>query len=246
MLTVALIDDEPLALSRVKALLSELNDVRIVGEASSMSEARSMLLAERPDVAIVDIQLPDGSGFDLAESLPGDARPLLIFLTAFDQFAVRAFDVAAVDYVLKPVRPERLFAALDRAREMNRPVPSPAPPAQQQAETRPSRIAVTAEDETVILVPVKEIDYIEAAGNYVRLHTAGKHQLFRESITSLEEKLDPNHFARVHRSAIVNLDRVVRLEPNAFGDYRVILACGSVVAMSRRYRDRIPLLVGRL
>lgn len=245
MLTVALIDDEPLALSRVKALLGELNDVRVVGEASSMIEARSMLLSERPDVAIVDIQLPDGSGFELAESLPGDARPLLIFLTAYDQFAVRAFDIAAVDYVLKPVRPERLFAALDRAREMNRPLPSPAPPAQ-QTEVRPQRIAVTSEDETVILVPVKEIDYIEAAGNYVRLHTAGKHQLFRESISSLEEKLDPNHFARVHRSAIVNLDRVVRLEPNAFGDYRVILACGSVVAMSRRYRDRISLLVGRL
>lgn len=244
MLTVALVDDEPLALSRVKALLSDVDDVKIVGEASSKSEARELLLHERPDVAIVDIQLPDGSGFDLAESLPGDARPLLIFLTAFDQFAVRAFDIAAVDYVLKPVRPERLVAAIDRARELARPIPLPVSAAPN--DLRPQRIAVTAEDETVMLMSVHDIEYIEAAGNYVRIHCAGKHQLFRESIGALEERLDPNRFARVHRSAIVNLDRVTRLEPNAFGDYRVILECGAVVAMSRRYRDRIPLLVGRL
>ena len=242
MLTVALIEDEPLARTRVKTLLDEISDVRLVGEASTRAEGVQLLLDEKPDLALLDVQLPDGSGFEVAEALPPDAMPLLIFITAFDQYAVRAFDVAAVDYVLKPIRPERLQDAIERARLLARPRAAvPADPAQ-----RPRRIAVTTEDDTLLLVYVSEIDYIEAAGNYVRLHWSGKHQLFRESIGALEEKLDPEQFARIHRSVIVNLDRVERLEPNAFGDYRVTLRGGAVVPMSRRYRERIPLLVGRL
>lgn len=241
MLTVALIEDEPLARTRVRTLLEEIGDLRLVGEASTRAEGVQLLLDERPDVALLDVQLPDGSGLEIAESLPSDAVPLFIFITAFDHYAVRAFDVAAVDYVLKPIRPERLQEAIDRARELTRPRPVPTDPAQ-----RPRRIAVTTEDDTLLLVYVSDIDYIEAAGNYVRLHWAGRHQLFRESIGALEEKLDPEHFARIHRSVIVNLDCVERLEPNACGDYRVTLRGGATVPMSRRYRERIPLLVGRL
>ncbi len=242
MLTVALIEDEALARTRLRALLQEIDDVRLIGEATTREAAMRLLLDERPDVAIIDIQLPDGSGLELAESLPPDATPLFIFLTAFDQYALRAFEVAAVDYVLKPVRPERLASAIERARELVR--PRAAAPA--ESTPRPRRIAVTTESDTVILVSVSDIEYIEAAGNYVRLHWEGRHQLFRESIGALEERLDPGQFARVHRSVIVNLDRVERLEPNAFGDYRVTLRNGAIVPLSRRYRDRIPLLVGRL
>ena len=240
MLTIALIEDEPLARTRVKSLLEEIEDVRLVGEAATREEGVKLLLEERPDVALLDVQLPDGSGFELAESLPTDVTPLLIFLTAFDQYAIRAFEFAAVDYVLKPVRQERLHEAIARARDLIRPrhVTEGGP--------RPKRIAVTTEDDTVVLVNVSEIDYIEAAGNYVRLHWAGRHQLFRESIGALEDRLDPEEFARVHRSVIVNLDRVERLEPNTCGDYRVTLRGGVVVPLSRRYRERIPLLVGRL
>jgi two-component system LytT family response regulator len=240
MLTVALIEDEPLARTRVRSLLEEIEDVRLVGEAATREEGVQLLLDERPDVALLDVQLPDGSGFELAESIPPESAPLLIFLTAFDQYALRAFDIAAVDYVLKPVRPERLHDAIARARELIR----PRPPV--EGGPRPRRLAVTTEDDTVVLVNVGDIDYIEAAGNYVRLHWEGRHQLFRESIGALEERLDPEQFARVHRSVIVNLDRVERLEPNACGDYRVTLRGGAVVPLSRRYRDRIPLLVGRL
>jgi two-component system LytT family response regulator len=239
MLTVALIEDEPLARTRVRSLLEEIEDVRLVGEASTREEGMQLLLDERPDVALLDVQLPDGSGFELAESLPIEVTPLLIFLTAFDQYALRAFEFAAVDYVLKPIRPERLQDAIARARELVRPRPAADGP-------RPRRIAVTTEDDTVVLVNVSDIDYIEAAGNYVRLHWEGRHQLFRESIGALEERLDPEQFARVHRSVIVNLDRVERLEPNTCGDYRVTLRGGAVVPLSRRYRERIPLLVGRL
>jgi two-component system LytT family response regulator len=239
MLTVALIEDEPLARTRVRSLLEEIEDVRLVGEASTREEGMHLLVEERPDVALLDVQLPDGSGFELAEALPADVTPLLIFLTAFDQYALRAFEFAAVDYVLKPIRPERLQDAIARARELVRPRPPADGP-------RPRRIAVTTEDDTVVLVNVSDIDYIEAAGNYVRLHWEGRHQLFRESIGALEERLDPEQFARVHRSVIVNLDRVERLEPNTFGDYRVTLRGGAVVPLSRRYRERIPLLVGRL
>jgi two-component system LytT family response regulator len=245
MLTIALIEDEPLARTRVKTLLEEIENVRLVGEASTRAEGLQLLLDQKPDVALLDVQLPDGSGFELAEALPPDAMPLLIFLTAFDQYAVRAFDVAAVDYVLKPIRPERLHDAIERAREMVRPRTAAAP-ADHVVAARPRRIAVTTEDDTLLLVYVSDIDYIEAAGNYVRLHWSGKHQLFRESIGALEEKLDPEQFARIHRSVIVNLDRVERLEPNAFGDYRVTLRGGTTVPMSRRYRERISLLVGRL
>lgn len=239
-LTVALIEDESLASTRVKDLLSEIEDVRFAGEAASMAEGRRLLLEECPDVAIIDVELPDGSGIALAESLAADATPLLVFLTAFDRYAVSAFDVAAIDYLLKPVRRERLADALARARERLRPAPSAQP------EVRPSRIVVTAKDNSVLLLNVADIDYIESAGNYVRLHWGGRHQLFRESIGALEARLDPQKFARTHRTVIVNLDRVARLEPNAFGDYRVTLAGGAVVPLSRRYRDRIPLLVGRL
>ena len=242
MLTLAVIEDEALARVRVRTLLEEIDDVRIIGEAATRQDAVSLLVNERPDVAIVDIQLPDGSGLELAEALPPEVMPVLIFLTAFDQHAIRAFDIAAVDYLLKPVRPERLHDAIGRAREMLRPRSAGA----ESTAARPQRLAVTSESETVILVAVKEIEYIEAAGNYVRLHWNGNHQLFRESIGTLESKLDPQQFARVHRSIIINLDAVERLEPNAFGDYRITLRHGVVVPMSRRYRDRIPLLIGRL
>ena len=239
MLTIAIIEDEALARERLRTLLREIQDVRIAGEAASIEEAARLIEEARPDVALVDVQLPDGAGFEIQSRVPADILPLLIFVTAFDQHAVRAFDVAAIDYVLKPVRPDRLREAIERAR-------AAAAPKRATEAVRPRRIAITKEDETVVLVDIADIEYIEAAGNYVRIHWQRGHQLFRESIGALEERLDPAQFARVHRSVIVNLDSVEHLEPNAFGDYRVTLRSGAVVPLSRRFRDRIPLLVGRL
>lgn len=239
MLTVAIIEDEALARQRIRTLLEEIDDVRLVGEAASVEDAVRLLETVRPDVALLDVQLLDGAGFDVIQRVSEDVLPRLIFVTAFDQHALHAFDVAAVDYVLKPVHPERLREAIDRARELERPKPP-------VTAVRASRIAVTKEDDAVVLLDVTDIEYIEAAGNYVRIHWQYGHQLFRESIGALEERLDAAQFARVHRSVIVNLDCVEHLDPNAFGDYRVTLRSGAVVPLSRRYRDRIPLLVGRL
>lgn len=240
MLTLAIVEDEPLARTRIETLLQSIGDVRVVGEAKTRVDAVQLLVDERPDVALLDVQLPDGSGFDVVESVPPDAVPLFIFLTAFERYAVRAFDVAAVDYLLKPVRPERLAAAIARARELAQPRVA------LERAVRPKRIAVTTEAETIALVDVKEIEVIEAAGNYVRIRWKTGQQLFRDSLTAVEEKLDPDQFARVHRSIIVNLDAIERLEPNAFGDYRISMRSGTVVPLSRRYRDRIALLVGHL
>ena len=240
MLTIAVIDDEPLARVRVKSLLCQESDLRIVGEAGTKRAAVELLTHEKPDVAIIDIQLPDGSGFDVVQTLPAASLPLLIFLTAYENYATTAFDVCALDYVVKPVRPERLLAAVDKARNAARVSTSP------KACSQPARLAVTSEDGAIVLIPTSEIRYIEAAANYVRVHWRGGHQLYRESISTVEQKLDASKFARVHRSAIVNLDYVTRLEPNAFGDYRLLLDNDAELPLSRRYRDRIPLLLGRL
>ncbi len=238
--TVAIVDDEPLARKRIRDLLREHAEMRIVGESASVSDAVELLAREHPDIAFLDVQLGDGTGFDILSKLREPFAGVAIFITAYDQHAVRAFEIDAIDYLLKPVRRERFEQTLARARDALVKTAA-APP-----EKPPRRLAVTLEDERVVLLQVADIDWLESAGNYVRLHIGAASHLFRESMAALERKLDPEQFVRIHRSAIVNLDRVRELEPNAYGDYILRMQNGAELALSRRYRDRISLLLGKL
>ncbi len=243
-ITVAIVDDEPLGRQRVRQMLASHPDFRVVAEAGTAERAARILESERPDVAFLDIQLPDGDAFTLLAGMAERYCGHTIIVTAHTHYALLAFDARAVDYLVKPLERDRFDLAIERVRELF------------ELERRPSdrnaaamsarRLAVPAGDGRLLLIPVSRIDWIEAAGNYVRIHASETHEMFRETLTSIEERLDGEQFIRVHRSAIVNIERVRHLEPNAYGDYIVTLDDGTQVPLSRRYRDRIALLFGRL
>jgi two-component system, LytTR family, response regulator len=248
---VVLVDDEPLARSKLRRLLAGEDGVEIVGEAASAAEAREVLLAERPDLIFLDIQMPEEDGFTLLESLPSDAVPAVIFVTAFDEHALRAFEVHALDYLLKPFDRERLRLALERAREaLDR---SAAGPFDEQLRMmlqelrgeQPylSRFVIRSVGR-IVFVNAPDVDWIEAAGNYVRLHIAKESHLLRETMSSLETRLDPRVFARIHRSTIVNIERIRELHHIFHGDYSVLLKDGTRLTLSRGYREQFERLVG--
>lgn len=244
---VLLVDDEPLVRRGLRSLLAEEAGVEIVGEARNGAEAVSLIQDEAPDLVFLDVQMPGLDGLGVLAALAPEDRPAVVFVTAFDQYAVRAFDLHAVDYLLKPFDPPRFRTALERARERLRPGARAAGQealsgllAELQRQTGtggPDRLAVR-EGGRIVLVPVEEIDWIEAADNYVRLHRGNRYHLLRESLGRLEETLDPRRFARIHRSAMVNLSRVKALEPAPGGEYDVILTDGRRLTLSRSYRDR--------
>jgi len=242
-ITVAIVDDEPLGRKRVRQLLAEHPDFHVIAEAGTAERAARILESERPDVAFLDIQLPDGDAFTLLAGIAERYSGHTIIVTAHAQHALLAFDARAVDYLVKPLERMRFGLAIDRVREL---LELERRPSGSEGKTYPQRLAVSGGDGRLILVPVSRIDWIEAAGNYVRIHASDAHEMFRETLTSIEERLDGDLFIRVHRSAIVNIDRVRHLEPNAYGDYIVTLDDGTEVPLSRRYRERIALLLGRL
>ena len=250
--TVAIIEDEPLARKLVRDLMRDSHELRVVAESGSVLEAAELLDREHPDIIFLDVQLVDGTGFDVLAELHEPLSGILIFMTAYDRHAVQAFEVHAVDYLLKPVNRARFDTSVARAKELllrdNTPPRTDVSTLIQDAgaRARPRRLAISLEDDRVILVNVTDVDSIESAGNYVRLHIGTTSYLFRETMSALERKLDPEQFVRVHRSAIVNLDRVKELERNAYGDYVLLLQTGATISLSRRYRDRISLLLGKL
>lgn len=248
-LRVLIVDDEPLARARLTQLLHREEGVELVGEASRAGEARSMIEALRPDVLLLDVQMPGGSGFELVDSLPAETRPGVIFVSAHDQHAVRAFSVRAIDYLLKPFDRERLRAALDRARDavvrrarLGESAEARAVTAARDPSRYLSRFVVRSVGR-MLLIDAGEVDWIEAAGNYVRLHHGGQKHLLRETMNSLESQLDPERFARIHRSTIVNLDRVRELHHILHGDYSVFLRDGTRLTLSRGYRESFERLV---
>ncbi|MCM2268847.1 MAG: LytTR family DNA-binding domain-containing protein [Thermoanaerobaculia bacterium] len=245
-LKVLIVDDEPLARQRLRRLLTPEGDLEIVGECSSAQEALAVLEADRPDLLLLDVQMPEQDGFALLRALPDDGRPAVIFVTAFDEHAVAAFEVNAVDYLLKPVDPERLTEAIARVRRergaaggageldlrLRSLLETLAPRGRFMDRIlvrRPGRIS---------FVNVEEIHWISAEGNYVRLHLAKERHLVRLKIGTLEERLDPSRFLRIHRSVIVNLDRVRELHRLPGGDYTVLLDGGATLTMSRSYKSR--------
>lgn len=242
---VLVVDDEPLVRRGIAALLADEPGIEMVGEARNGTEALTLIRGTSPDLVFLDVQMPGLDGLGVLAALEPEERPAVVFVTAFDRYAVRAFDLHAVDYLLKPFDDERFRTALARVRGRLR----AGELAQERAalnallaELRdtspgPDRLAVR-EQGHIVLVPVEEIDWIEAADNYVRLHRGKQYHLLRESLGRLEETLDRRRFARIHRSAIVNLARVRALEPVPGGEYDVILTDGRRLTLSRGYRDQ--------
>ncbi len=251
-LRVLIVDDEPLARRRLRRLLTSEAGVEVVAECSSAREAAQVIAAERPNLLLLDIQMPQEDGFALLRTLPDEIRPPVIFVTAFDQYAVEAFQVHALDYVLKPIDADRLHEAIERAREQVagsdtgeidrrlRALLDELAPRNHYLERvlvrNPGRIS---------FVNLDEVHWIGAEGNYVRLHLDDERHLVRQKIGALEELLDPHRFLRIHRSVIVNLDRVRELQRLPGGDYAVLLDTGARLTMSRSYKERFEQAVGR-
>ncbi|HEY0159779.1 MAG TPA: response regulator [Thermoanaerobaculia bacterium] len=249
MIRVLIVDDEPIARRGIRQRLRGEADVEVIGECGDGAEAIDAITELAPDLVFLDIQMPEVGGFDVVEAIGVARMPAVVFVTAYDEHALRAFDVHAVDYVLKPIDQHRFRTAVERARRRLAHAPGQhdrrlaaalgelGRPAQHYAK----RLAIKG-DGRVILVDIDEVDRLETAGNYVEVHSGARHHLVRETMASLEARLDPARFVRVSRSSIVNADRVRELQPMFSGDFVVVLRDGVKVAGSRRYRAAFDML----
>jgi two-component system LytT family response regulator len=254
-LSVVLVDDEAPAREKLRHLLRDDSRLTIVGEAGDGLEAVGTIEATRPDVAFLDIQMPEMGGFAVLEALDPEATPAVIFVTAHDEHALRAFEVRALDYLLKPVHPERLREAVERVVESralrgNTQAPATGAGSDPRAVLRELPASRRRLDRFLVrlrgsmtLIAASEVDWIGAADNYVELHVGAQLHLVRGTLQELEERL-PDCFARIHRSAIVNLDRVSKLQPWSHGDWLLQLKDGTELRLSRRYRDRLTGVFG--
>lgn len=238
-----IVDDEAVARRRIRRLLSADAEVVVVGECADGATAVDAIARERPDMVFLDVQMPELDGFAVVSALDPDALPAIVFVTAFDRYALQAFDVHAIDYLLKPYTPDRFRTAVQRAKariQGSRVDASLASFAQALRE-RPrylSRVPVKTAGK-IVLVDVSTVDWIEAADNYVRLHVGAREYLHRETLAALERQLDPNHFTRIHRSTIVQIDRVLELHPASHGDMDLVLRNGKMLTLSRTFRDEV-------
>ena len=223
-------------------LLRAASDLTVVGEAAGGEDALRMIAEQAPQVLFLDVQMPGMDGFEVVRRIPEESRPLIVFVTAYQQYALDAFRAAAVQYLLKPVEREPLRLALTRVRELVAARSNPSLTAflerVQQRTTFMQHVAVKSR-KGVRLVAVDEIDWFESAGNYVRLHVGGERFLLRQTMNGLEEKLDPTRFVRTHRTTIVNLKRIRDTRPASHGDHIIVLHDGTQLQMSRAYRERL-------
>ncbi|MEO8199648.1 MAG: LytTR family DNA-binding domain-containing protein [Gemmatimonadota bacterium] len=256
-LRVLVVDDEPLARSGVAALARRDEEIDIIGECGNGLSAVDAIRRLAPDLVLLDVQMPEMNGFEVLEMIGPEKMPAVIFITAYDQFAVKAFEVNAVDYLLKPFDDERFQAAMNRAKRTFRENQVGALSQQLLGLLKSTGSASSAEIPVasspqgfitrlvvknagkVLFVRSEEIDWIEAADYYVKLHIAKKSHLLRETMSALEEKLDPARFFRVHRSAIVNLDRVVEIQPYFHGEHILLLEDGSKLKLSRARKEKL-------
>jgi two-component system LytT family response regulator len=243
-------DDEELGRARVRQLLSKHPEIEIVAECADGREAVAAIQEKKPDLIFLDIQMPELDGFATLEAINIDPMPVIVFVTAHEKFALKAFDVHAVDYLLKPFDRERFESALERALKQ---VKHRESPEQAEAQTAaltdalspPSkpleRIAVKS-DGRILLVKTADISWIEAAHNYVELHEDKKTHMLRGTITAIETRLPAEKFVRISRSVIVNVESVKELQPQFYGEYTVTLHDGTRLTLSRRYRNKLPQL----
>lgn len=241
-----IVDDEPLARDRVKRFLRDEHDINIIGECGNGREAVSAIKEKKPDLVFLDIQMPEKNGFEVVKSLDSKIMPSVIFVTAYDQYALQAFDVHALDYLLKPFNRERLHKAVSHARDQietkrmgNLDERLASLIADLRGEKKYLERLVVKSVGRVFFLKVDEIDWIEAAGNYVKLHAGREAHMIRETMNGIEAKLDPDKFLRIHRSTVVHIDRIKELHPMFSGDYAVILRNGTELALSRNYRERL-------
>ena len=231
---VVIVDDEALARERVRTLLAAASGVTIVGECSGGREAVETILSERPDLVFLDVQMPDLNGFEVLEAVAAEWLPAVIFVTAFDEYAIKAFDVHAIDYLLKPIEPERFRRALARATKHG---------LLAFLDERPiDRLVIRARGKVSFLKP-SEIDWIEADGKHAVLHAGRETHVVRHTLTRLEQRLAAHGFVRVHRSAIVNVDRIKELEPWFHGEYVVILKDGTKLTSSAAHSQALHRIV---
>ena len=246
------VDDEPIARERVLSLLQQEDDVEIVGACSDGTQALAAISQHAPDLVFLDVQMPGVDGFGVIEAIGPERMPTVIFVTAYDEYALRAFEVHALNYLLKPFGRERFQETLKHARAslerrragdlgrkllalVNDIKPEPA---------KLDRLVVKSSGR-VFFLRTDEIDWIEAAGNYVRLHLGDESHLFRETMTRMEARLDGRRFGRIHRSRIVNIERVKELQPWFNGEYVVILRNGTRLPLSRGYREKLQEQMGK-
>jgi two-component system LytT family response regulator len=236
MIRAVVVDDEPLARVLLQQLLTEHTDIELVGDAGDAAEAARVCAATPPDVLFLDVDMPLGTGFDLLRAL--DPVPAVIFTTAYSEFAVSAFEVNAVDYLLKPIAGERLAQALNRLRrKLTRPESAPravAPNAMRLAFRLPSQI---------LFVRPEQVEWVAAEGNYCRVHAGGKTVLVREMLSAVEQRLDPAQFIRVHRSAIINVESIQKISVDKQGRYSVILRSGTTVPVGSTHRKELQRLI---
>ena len=249
---VLVADDEPLARERLAGLLSQEPDMEMVGQARDGEEAVTAIHDDSPDLVFLDVQMPQMNGFDVIEAVGSDKMPLVIFVTAYDQHALKAFQVRALDYLLKPFDRERFKDALGRARkqlereengDLGRRLLALVKDLRRD-QPRSDRLVVKSGGRLFFL-RTDEIDWVEAAGNYVRLHVGTASHLLRETMNAIEARLDPEKFFRIHRSRIVNMERIQELQPWLNGEYAVLLRTGTRLTLSRGYREKLQDRLGR-
>jgi two-component system LytT family response regulator len=258
---VMLVDDEPLALRGLRLRLADFAEIDIVGEAANGREAVKGIKAFNPDLVFLDIQMPGLDGFGVVRALIGAPAPLFVFVTAYDKYAIDAFEANALDYLVKPVEEERLKDAVHRAREAlksrvaasresrlvellaslssderDRIKELLAEPGWAEKDRYPERLSFK-DGSKVVVLGADEIEWIDAAGDYMCIHAAGKTHIIRETMKTLEQRLDPTRFQRVHRSAIVNVKKVKELHPHSNGEYFLVLDNGAELKLSRSYKE---------
>ena len=228
---VVIADDEAPARRIIRSYLAGRADVEVVAEAENGLEVVEAVRTLQPDLVVLDIQMPGMTGFEVIDAIGVDAMPAVVFATAYDEFALRAFDVHAVDYLLKPFSRERFDRAFERALERKPIAPLIA--------SLPLERVVVRDRDRLFFVPVDEIVHLSAEGNYVRVHTAGTSHLIRATLADLEARLDAKRFARIHRSGIVNIEAIKEVRAHFHGDYIVTLKTGATLRLSRRYQARL-------
>ncbi len=252
MIRTLIVDDEPLARERVRSLVADQDGLEVVGEAADGDQAIQAIVGQQPDLVFLDVQMPHRTGFDVIREIGADNMPAVVFVTAYDQYAIKAFDVHAVDYLLKPFDRERFEGAVARARKQLEAEDGGALKTQLMQLVRDLQPAAATKQDRIVVksggrlffLRADEIDWIEAAGNYVRVHVGKEAHLLRETMNAIEGRLDQKLFLRIHRSRIVNMERVKELHPWFNGDYAVILRDGTKLMLSRGYRGKLQERLG--
>jgi two-component system LytT family response regulator len=241
------VDDEPIARARVVSLLKQEHDIEVVGECANGQQAMSAIESTSPDLLFLDIQMPEVNGLDLARTIQSSGTPAVVFVTAYDEYALRAFEVHALDFLLKPFSAERFRSALGHAREQvsqRRKGAEPSMTAPDRRIARPNRLMIKSGGR-IHFVRMTDIDWCEAQGNYVRVHVGSQEHLVRDTMSHLESELDQQQFVRIHRSTIVNVDRIQEMQSSFNGEYVVLLRTGTRLTLSRGYREILQARLGK-